>query len=298
MPVSNYGSLFIGELASVAYSDKCSGANHTLPTMAAGRYTGGLWAGIRASCASTSAVTGQASVAERRGRLGHRKTPQIGHVRAASNAVQATSNAKKSNPAARAGSKISRSVACILVIAVARCGITSGGITTAPWRSACTRSADASGYGGHAGKEYLVPQPTPGPGLCRRRESRFDHRGGRERGIGSQIAADPDHAPLPCTGREYHSFVACRQPHVARQGKVGAIQLKVQPGGDDGPVFVPHRFGQSGKVGFACGIVDVFQEKADDTGGCRVHQAACGTMGDHGGFQVGDVLLQLARALC
>lgn len=41
----NYGSLFVGELASVVYSDKCSGTNHTLPTMAAGRYTGGLWVG-------------------------------------------------------------------------------------------------------------------------------------------------------------------------------------------------------------------------------------------------------------
>jgi histidinol dehydrogenase/sulfopropanediol 3-dehydrogenase len=41
----NYGSIFIGELASVVYSDKCSGTNHTLPTMAAGRYTGGLWVG-------------------------------------------------------------------------------------------------------------------------------------------------------------------------------------------------------------------------------------------------------------
>ncbi|MER8772193.1 histidinol dehydrogenase [Mesorhizobium sp. M0960] len=41
----NYGSLFIGELASVVYSDKCCGTNHTLPTMAAARYTGGLWVG-------------------------------------------------------------------------------------------------------------------------------------------------------------------------------------------------------------------------------------------------------------
>lgn len=41
----NYGSLFIGQLASVVYSDKCCGTNHTLPTMAAGRYTGGLWVG-------------------------------------------------------------------------------------------------------------------------------------------------------------------------------------------------------------------------------------------------------------
>ena len=45
MRLRNYGSLFIGELASVVYSDKCSGTNHTLPTMGAGRYTGGLWVG-------------------------------------------------------------------------------------------------------------------------------------------------------------------------------------------------------------------------------------------------------------
>lgn len=41
----SYGSLFIGTNASVVYSDKCVGTNHTLPTMAAGRYTGGLWVG-------------------------------------------------------------------------------------------------------------------------------------------------------------------------------------------------------------------------------------------------------------
>jgi sulfopropanediol 3-dehydrogenase len=41
----NYGSLFVGDMASVVYSDKCCGTNHTLPTMAAGRYTGGLWVG-------------------------------------------------------------------------------------------------------------------------------------------------------------------------------------------------------------------------------------------------------------
>lgn len=41
----NFGSLFIGPLSSVVYSDKCSGTNHTLPTLGAGRYTGGLWVG-------------------------------------------------------------------------------------------------------------------------------------------------------------------------------------------------------------------------------------------------------------
>lgn len=45
MKLRNYGSLFIGELASVVYSDKCCGTNHTLPTMGAARFTGGLWVG-------------------------------------------------------------------------------------------------------------------------------------------------------------------------------------------------------------------------------------------------------------
>ena len=43
--LTGYGSLFVGELASVVYSDKCCGTNHTLPTMGAARYTGGLWVG-------------------------------------------------------------------------------------------------------------------------------------------------------------------------------------------------------------------------------------------------------------
>jgi sulfopropanediol 3-dehydrogenase len=41
----NYGSLFLGEEATVAHSDKASGTNHTLPTGRAARYTGGLWVG-------------------------------------------------------------------------------------------------------------------------------------------------------------------------------------------------------------------------------------------------------------
>ena len=45
LKLRNYGSLFIGQNASVVYSDKCVGTNHTLPTMNAGRYTGGLWVG-------------------------------------------------------------------------------------------------------------------------------------------------------------------------------------------------------------------------------------------------------------
>ncbi len=40
--LTNYGSLFLGEEATVAFGDKCSGPNHILPTKGAGRYTGGL----------------------------------------------------------------------------------------------------------------------------------------------------------------------------------------------------------------------------------------------------------------
>jgi len=41
----NYGALFLGERTNVAYGDKVSGTNHTLPTGKAARYTGGLWVG-------------------------------------------------------------------------------------------------------------------------------------------------------------------------------------------------------------------------------------------------------------
>jgi sulfopropanediol 3-dehydrogenase len=41
----NYGSLFLGEQATVVYGDKAVGTNHVLPTAGAARYTGGLWVG-------------------------------------------------------------------------------------------------------------------------------------------------------------------------------------------------------------------------------------------------------------
>lgn len=40
-----YGGLFLGHRTNVSYGDKVIGTNHTLPTMGAGRYTGGLWVG-------------------------------------------------------------------------------------------------------------------------------------------------------------------------------------------------------------------------------------------------------------
>ena len=40
--LKNYGSLFLGEGATVTHGDKCSGTNHILPTRQAARYSGGL----------------------------------------------------------------------------------------------------------------------------------------------------------------------------------------------------------------------------------------------------------------
>jgi sulfopropanediol 3-dehydrogenase len=43
--LTNFGALFLGPRTNVAYGDKVIGTNHTLPTMKAARYTGGLWVG-------------------------------------------------------------------------------------------------------------------------------------------------------------------------------------------------------------------------------------------------------------
>ncbi|GAC1331922.1 MAG: histidinol dehydrogenase [Chloroflexota bacterium] len=43
--LQNYGSLFLGEMATVAYGDKTVGTNHILPTIKNARFTGGLWVG-------------------------------------------------------------------------------------------------------------------------------------------------------------------------------------------------------------------------------------------------------------
>ncbi len=61
-----YGSLFIGANATVAYSDKAIGTNHTLPTMGAARYTGGLWVGKFLRTVTTQRCTpeGDRQVAE------------------------------------------------------------------------------------------------------------------------------------------------------------------------------------------------------------------------------------------
>ncbi|KJM61079.1 histidinol dehydrogenase [Pluralibacter gergoviae] len=84
--IRNYGSLFIGQNASVVFSDKCCGTNHTLPTMAAARYTGGLWVGAYVKICTHQWIDDQgiAAIAEpavrqsrTEGMQGHRRAAEI-----------------------------------------------------------------------------------------------------------------------------------------------------------------------------------------------------------------------------
>lgn len=60
--LSNYGALFLGKRTNVAYGDKVIGTNHTLPTMQAARYTGGLWVGkFIKTCTYQRVLTDEAS---------------------------------------------------------------------------------------------------------------------------------------------------------------------------------------------------------------------------------------------
>lgn len=84
--IRNYGSLFIGQNASVVFSDKCCGTNRTLPTMAAARYTGGLWVGAYVKICTHQWIDEQgiAAIAEpairqsrTEGMQGHRRAAEI-----------------------------------------------------------------------------------------------------------------------------------------------------------------------------------------------------------------------------
>lgn len=60
--LKNYGALFLGARTTVAYGDKTIGTNHTLPTMGAARYTGGLWVGkFMKTCTYQRVLTDKAS---------------------------------------------------------------------------------------------------------------------------------------------------------------------------------------------------------------------------------------------
>lgn len=60
--MTNYGTLFLGPETNVAYGDKVIGTNHTLPTMGAARYTGGLWVGKFMKTVTYQRCTPEASV--------------------------------------------------------------------------------------------------------------------------------------------------------------------------------------------------------------------------------------------
>lgn len=60
--LQNYGAMFLGPRTNVAYGDKVIGTNHTLPTMKAARYTGGLWVGkFMKTCTWQTVDTDEAS---------------------------------------------------------------------------------------------------------------------------------------------------------------------------------------------------------------------------------------------
>ena len=61
--MSNYGSLFLGPRTNVSYGDKVIGTKHTLPTLKASRYTGGLWVGkYIKTCTYQKVLTDEATV--------------------------------------------------------------------------------------------------------------------------------------------------------------------------------------------------------------------------------------------
>jgi sulfopropanediol 3-dehydrogenase len=60
--MTNYGALFLGARTNVSFGDKVIGTNHTLPTMRAARYTGGLWVGkFIKTCTYQRVTTDEAS---------------------------------------------------------------------------------------------------------------------------------------------------------------------------------------------------------------------------------------------
>ncbi|MEA2283356.1 MAG: sulfopropanediol 3-dehydrogenase [Solirubrobacteraceae bacterium] len=82
----NYGSLFLGEHATVAYGDKAVGTNHVLPTGRAARYTGGLWIGKFLKTVTYQRLTAEgsarvapavAAIAHAEGFAGHAATAEL-----------------------------------------------------------------------------------------------------------------------------------------------------------------------------------------------------------------------------
>jgi sulfopropanediol 3-dehydrogenase len=82
----NYGALFLGAEATVAYGDKAAGTNHVLPTLGAARFTGGLWVGTflktctyqRLTPLGTRAIApAVAAISHAEGFAGHARTAEL-----------------------------------------------------------------------------------------------------------------------------------------------------------------------------------------------------------------------------
>lgn len=80
----NYGSLFIGGNTAEVFGDYASGTNHTLPTLGAARYTGGVWVGIFLKTCTYQKMTreGMLGIAPLVANLAHGEG-LTGHARAA-----------------------------------------------------------------------------------------------------------------------------------------------------------------------------------------------------------------------
>ena len=80
----NFGSLFIGGNTAEVFGDYASGPNHTLPTLGASRYTGGVWVGTFLKICTYQSMTADAmmSIAPLVSNLA-RGEGHTGHARAA-----------------------------------------------------------------------------------------------------------------------------------------------------------------------------------------------------------------------
>lgn len=84
--LSNYGSLFVGPYAPVAFGDYVSGTNHTLPTMHSAKFMNGLWVGTFLKTLSIQELTADgathlaghcAHLASVEGLLAHQRSAQL-----------------------------------------------------------------------------------------------------------------------------------------------------------------------------------------------------------------------------
>lgn len=82
----NYGSLFIGGNTAEVFGDYASGTNHTLPTLGAARYTGGVWVGTFTKICTYQKMTKNAmlgiaplvsNLARGEGLVGHARAAEI-----------------------------------------------------------------------------------------------------------------------------------------------------------------------------------------------------------------------------